>query len=408
LQPVPTAERIRTLDVLRGFALFGILVVNVELFGWPIYKMFTSSRAPAAPADLIGDWMVRFLFQGKFYLLFSFLFGLGVVIQWQRAQAHGRRFGPFFCRRLLVLLAIGLAHAFLLWEGDILVCYALCGFLLLAFCNCQPKTLLVWAVVFSMIPLLMYTGIWLLVTLASLVPEGAKAVREEFARQDAAFARLTEQNLHIFREGNLRDIFAARARNALFAWQCLFFYAPTVIGMFLVGLYAGRRGVLHHPAANLRFIRRTLFWGFALGLPIGVAYSFAAGSGNFMKIDLMLLASMTALAISGPALCLAYAATLTLLLQRDSWKARLRPIAAAGQMALSNYLLQSVVCTFIFYSYGLAWYGSVGRASALVLAVVVYAGQLLLSVWWLKRFRFGPAEWLWRSLTYGQRQPIRV
>lgn len=408
LQPIGPAERIETLDVLRGFALFGILMVNMELFGWPIYQMFTGTRAWTARPDLIVDWLVRLLMQGKFYLLFSFLFGLGAAVQFARAEERGVRSGGFFCRRLLVLLGIGLAHAFLIWEGDILVCYALCGFMLLAFRSCKPRTILIWAAVFSLIPLLIYTGIWLLITLVSLVPESAKPIREEFARQNAAFAALTEKDIHVFSQGTVGEIFVARARNVFFTWQCLFAYAPAVVGMFLVGLYAGKRRLLHQPEANLRLLRRTLLWGLLIGLPTGVAYAIASGSSNTFTVNLRFWAGMTALSINGPALCLAYVATLALLLRRDGWKRRLRPLAAAGQMGLTNYLLQSLVCTFLFYSYGLGWYGSVGRASSAGLALLIYAAQLPLSSWWLNRFRFGPAEWLWRSLTYRKPQPMRL
>jgi len=408
LQPVGTAERIQALDVLRGFALLGILVVNVELFGWPMYQMFMGPRVWTARADLILDWAVRFLVQGKFYLLFSFLFGLGAAVQFGRAEAHGMRSGRFFCRRLLVLLGIGLAHALLLWEGDILVCYALCGFMLLAFRNRKPKTLIVWAAIFSLVPLLIYTLIWAVVAVGSLVPEGAKAIHDEFARQKAGFAALTEKDLHVFSQGTLGEIFAARARNVLFTWQCLFFYAPAVLGMFVLGLYAGKRRILQEPCANARFLRCTLLWGLGLGLPTGVVYAVTSGMSNMLDINLVLVASMAAITLSGPALCLGYAAAFALLLQHDDWKGKLRPMAAAGQMALTNYLLQSLICTTIFYSYGLGWYGSVSRFAALGLAAVIYAVQLPLSVWWLKRFRFGPAEWAWRTLTYGKLQPMRL
>ncbi len=408
LQPVSTGERIETLDVLRGFALFGILIVNMELFGWPMYQVFTGGHRWTSPADLIVDWMARFLVQGKFYLLFSFLFGLGASVQFQRAQARGVRSGGFFCRRLLVLLGIGLAHAFLLWDGDILVCYALCGFMLLAFRNRKPGTMIVWAAVFTLIPLLLYGLIWAMVTLGSLVPEGAKAFQQEFARQNEAFTALMKTDLRVFGHGTLGEIFAARARNVLFTWQCLFFYAPAVIGMFLLGLYAGKRRLLQEPEANLRFIRGALIWGLGFGLPLGVVYAVTSGQTAMLNVNLKWLVSIAVLTIGGPALCLSYAAAVILWLRRDSWKGRLRPVAAAGQMALTNYLLQSLVCTFIFYSYGLGWYGSVGRASALLLAAGLYALQLPLSFWWLRRFRFGPAEWLWRTLTYGRRQPMRL
>ncbi len=407
LQPVSAAERIRALDVVRGFALLGILIVNIQLFGWPLYQLLIGSRAWATRADAVMDWVVRFLVEGKFYVLFSFLFGLGAAIQFQRAEAHGTRFGGRFCRRLLALLGIGLAHGFLLWEGDILVCYALCGFLLLAFRKRKPVTLVVWAAALSLIPVLLYALICGLIALASLHPEGAKAVHQALAEQKEVAARMVQEDLRVFGTGTLGQIFAARARNVLFGWQCLLFYYPTVVAMFLLGLYAGKRRILHKPEEHIGFMRRTLFWGLTFGLPSGVVHAVTSWHSAPMDMNLTLVASVAALAISGPALALAYAAGLTLLLRKDTGNRILRAMAAAGQMALSNYLLQSLVCTTLFYSYGLAWYGSVGRTAGVGLALLIYTVQLPLSVWWLGRFRFGPAEWVWRSVTYGRLQPMR-
>jgi uncharacterized protein len=178
--------------------------------------------------------------------------------------------------------------------------------------------------------------------------------------------------------------------------------------MFLVGLYAGKRRLLHDVEANTGFIRRLLVWGLCLGLPANLIYTIGFEFADPSRVNFVWVIAMAAHAVGGPALCFAYAAAITLLLRRENWERRLRPLAGAGRMALSNYLLQSVVCTTIFYSYGLGWYGSVERAAGLVLVASIYASQIPLSVWWLKHFRFGPAEWFWRTLTYGKRQPMRV
>ncbi len=408
LQPVGEEERIRTLDVLRGFALFGILVVNMELFGWPMQKLFLGGVGWTARADVIAEWVARFLFQGKFYLLFSFLFGMGVAVQAERAEVHGRSFGGFFCRRLLVLLGIGLAHALLLWEGDILVSYALCGFLLLAFRKCKPKTLLVWAAVFWVLPILCYFVIWAVIALVSLLPEGAKAVQEGFAREQKATEQLIQENMRLFSHGTIREIFATRARNVLFSWQYIFFFGPSVISMFLLGLYTGKRRILRELEQNRKLIRGTLRWGMVVGLPAGVAYVITAAHSRMLEMNFTVVASLTALEVTGVALSLAYAAGFTLLLGNQRWQRRLTAVGSAGRMALSNYLLQSLVCTTLFYSYGLGWYGSVGRAAGLALAGLIYTAQLAFSAWWLRQFRFGPAEWVWRSLTYGQSQKMRI
>jgi len=408
LSPVSAAERIETLDVLRGFALFGILTVNMTLFSWPVYQMFVVGREWDTPADDLADWVVRFLAEGKFYLLFSFLFGMGMAIQMERAAARGAAFAGRFCRRLLVLLGIGLFHAFVIWEGDILVSYALFGFLLLVFRKCKPRTLLIWAAILFLIPVALYTLFAGMIAIGSLVPEGAKAIEQEFARANQYYTEMADENLRVFAHGSVAEVFAQRARDVLFMWQYTWFYAPNFLAMFLLGLYAGKRRLLHEVEAHIGFIRRLLVWGLCLGIPANAVYTIGFEFANPSQMDFVWVIAMAAYAVGGPALCFAYASGITLLLRRENWDQRLLPVAAAGRMALSNYLLQSLVCTMIFYSYGLGWYGSVGRAAGLGLVAIIYAAQLPLSLWWLKHFRFGPAEWLWRTLTYGKRQPMRV
>ncbi|MCW5554196.1 MAG: DUF418 domain-containing protein [Verrucomicrobiae bacterium] len=406
--PVAPAERIETLDVLRGFALLGILLVNMALFSWPCYDLFMANQPWTTRADVAADWLVRIFAEGKFISLFSFLFGLGMAIQMERAAARGAGFVGRYARRLLALLAIGLAHAFLIWEGDILVVYALFGFLLLAFRYRRPTTLLVWAGICLVLPVLIYALLAAMMTLATFVPGAAESIQKELAATNAWYEQASAENLRAFAHGNLAEVFAQRARNVLFLYQYVWYYAPMFFAMFLFGLYAGRRRLLHDLEANLGFIRRTLGWGLALGLPANLIYTVTYAVADPASASPLWVVSAATLAVGGPALCLAYAAGLTLLLRRPGAHQWLHPLAAVGRMALTNYLLQSVVCTTLFYSYGLGWYGSVGRAPGVVLALIIYAAQIPFSVWWLKRFRFGPMEWLWRTLTYARRQPMRL
>jgi uncharacterized protein len=407
-EPVPAAERYEALDLVRGFALFGILVVNMALFSWPAYSVLTGGRAWPTRLDVVADWLARFLAEGKFYPLFSFLFGIGITIQMERAQAHGRNFLGVYSRRLLALLAIGLAHAFLVWEGDVLMVYALFGFLMLAFRNRKPRTLLVWAGIFLAIPVAIYAVLSALMAIGSLVPSIDAEIQKALAEESDFYARLTDENLRVFARGSFAEICAARARNVGLAWQYLWSFAPTFLAMFLIGVYAGRRRIFQDIEGNLALIRRVALWALVIGLPANALYTIGYELGSPLEFDLVWVAAIAGVSVGGPALSLCYGAGLLLLLRRDDWRRRLRPLAATGRMALSNYLFQSLVCTTIFYSYGLGLYGSVGRAAGLGLAVVIYAIQLPLSVWWLRRFRFGPAEWLWRSLTYGKLQPMRT
>jgi uncharacterized protein len=402
-EPVTAIERIETLDVLRGFALFGILLVNMALFSWPVYQFALAEPVWTRGVDRFADWTVRVLAEGKFYPLFSFLFGLGVAIQMERAEARGAAFAGRYTRRLLVLLGIGLIHAFLIWEGDILVLYALSGFLLLAFRKCRPGTLLVWAAIALGIPLALHVAIGGMMTVGSLVPGFAETIEQEWLKTAETYTYLTKHNLRVFAQGSFSEILVERARNIAFLYSHSWAYGPTVFAMFLSGMYVGRRGIFQDIEKHRDLIRRVTVLSLFLGLPLNLLYAFGYGSAGSLWV-----VAMAALMVGGPALSLGYAGALTLLLRRNSWQLRLRPVAAAGRMALSNYLFQSVTCTTIFYSYGFGLYGSVGRTAGLALAVVIYTAQLPISVWWLSRFRCGPVEWLWRSLTYGRRQPMRL
>ncbi len=190
----------------------------------------------------------------------------------------------------------------------------------------------------------------------------------------------------------------------LFWW----FGAPTILAMFLLGLYAGRRGVFQDLSAHRALVRGVAWAGLLLGLPLKGIYAWLAShlAENF---SLLVFSQTLLFFFLAPALlCLGYLSAMTLLLQRERWRQRLGWLPAVGRMALSNYLLQSVIGTLIFYNYGLGLYGQVSATVGVLLTLAIYMVQVLLSTWWLRRFRFGPAEWLWRSLTYGQRQPMRI
>jgi uncharacterized protein len=407
LTPVPAQERIATLDVLRGFALFGILTVNMLGFSWPVEMMMLRADFWDAPADVIADGAIQFLAEGKFYPLFAFLFGLGAALQMERAESLGAKFTGRFCRRLLVLLGFGLAHALLLWEGDILVWYAFCGFLLLPFRQRQPKTVLIWAFICLLLPALFILMIWVLLVGLSLIPEFAESIQEALTQEPEAYTWQLEESIRIFAQGSYAEIFAERFSNLLYMWMVGLFYVPTFFAMFLVGLYVGKRRLLQNFVANAGRIRQVLLWGLIIGVPANLFYAAGMAITDMTDVRFVWLLCHAVIIVGGPALSLAYAAAVVLLMQSEFWQRGLRCIATAGRMALSNYLLQSLICTTIFYSYGLGLFGSVGRATGLGLAILIYVVQVGISVWWLQRFQFGPMEWLWRTLTYGKRQPMR-
>ncbi len=407
-RPVQESERIQIVDILRGFALFGILLVNMELFSHPI-QAFILPADPNMPwYDQAAQWLVRFLAEGKFYALFSFLFGLGLTLQMGRVQARGGHFVSLYARRLLVLLVIGLIHAFFIWIGDILTLYALLGFVLLLFRKAQPRTLLIWAGVFWILPLLLNFGTAGLMALGRSVPDGAAQIDAIFAEQSALFQSDAARALAVYGGGSWMEITAQRALDMQFiAYGNLLGLAPNVLAMFLVGMYFGKRQIFQNIEQHLPLFRKLMLWGFVIGVPGNLIYATFTPSLSRLEPSFLLSGVLLAHALGAPALMLAYMSTLTLLSRQPIWGKRFRTLAPVGQMALTNYLTQSLICTFIFYSYGVGLYGQVGTALGLVFAVIIYALQIPFSHWWLGHFLYGPMEWLWRSLIYLQPQPMR-
>jgi uncharacterized protein len=405
LTPVVGRERILTLDVLRGIALLGVVVANVWLwfsgiaFRFPAYEK-ELDRFSLDSAVFVA---IAVLVSGKAVSTFSFLFGHGFAIQLLRAQARGRSVVSTYARRLTVLLFIGLAHMLLLWYGDILTAYAVLGFVLLLFRNRRDRTLLTWAAILLIgMPLLLGGLPWLLTAFGVEVPLPSL---EDIARRNAA-------TLTVFQGGSYPAIVAENVH------QAGKFYAGRkapwmlyMLGLFLIGLYAGRRRMFEDVAAHGVLFRRLIVWG----IPIGLAGSIASAVLHSTLDPAAMLASpplillATALFVVGTVpLAAGYVSAVTLLLETPRWTHRLGVFAPVGRMAFTNYLCQTVVMLLIFYPYGGGRIGRTGPAVNLAIAVAVFAVQIVVSRVWLTHFQFGPLEWIWRSLTYGARQPMRV
>ena len=406
--PVAPAERMLVLDAIRGFALFGILMMNIEFFQRPIQALMLGFNSEQSGLDYAVAWLSFTFVQGKFYTLFSLLFGLGFIVFIDRARQKGAAATALFRRRLWGLLAIGVVHLLLIWSGDILHLYALVGFLLLLFVNTSVKRLCTWAAVLLLMPILL---IWL----GTLALEMAMQVPEEAAKLKAGFAADKEKLLADIARGDL--LYATGGYWQLVQWRlyefqamyispALVLFVPMILGIFLLGAALARTGVLSDPAQHKQFFWRLMWLGYGIGLPLALVWGLYGTEVEMVNPSIRNAALMTCQNLSNLALCLAYLATLVNLSLHKSrvigW------LAPAGRMALSNYLLHSVVFTLLFYGYGFGFYGELGRAAATLLALLLYGFQLWLSGWWLQRYRYGPMEWLWRSLTYGKRQWFRI
>ncbi|WP_293758442.1 DUF418 domain-containing protein [Stenotrophomonas sp.] len=391
-QPIAPDERIATLDVLRGLALLGILLMNMEAFVGPL-DLSTSGIDPHwQGVDRWADAFVYIFVQGKFFTLFSLLFGAGFAVMAQRAEVAGRDFNRFYLRRSLGLLGIGLVHALLLWSGDILVAYALLSFLLLAFRD-APRA---WLPAMGVLAYLAAVGLMLLLgALMLLVPADTTAAQATHAQ--AAI----EAQRQAYGHGTYGQAVLQRLRDFGASLGALLVVGPQVLGMFLIGSWFARSGAIADPEAHRRLFA-WLRWG---ALPLGLALMLACAwyqpwlaPGHF---DLRSAAAYGGTAVAGLLMCLGYLAW------GVRWSHALRGLAPAGRMALSNYLGQSLVCTLLFYGYGLGGFEQMGRAWQLLFAVALFAVQLLLSRVWLHHFRFGPMEWLWRAITYWRLPPLR-
>ena len=390
--PVSSSERILFIDVLRGMALFGILAANMRAFFAPLDCYDHIGVLFHGRADVVAQWFVDALIQGKFITIFSFLFGMGFAIQMTRAQARGARFLSFYPRRLLALALFGLIHGLLIWAGDILLTYAFSGAILLLFRNRQQKTLLWWAGGLVLLPIVVSSAF----------------LRLYFSRFHRPWMDPTPpdmQKLHaviqIYAHGTLRQI---AAQNWV-EWKRelpLTFFAIYATALFLLGMWVWRAGIVQRLDEYRPILKRVCAWCIPIGLVINAYVATVMAIVPPGTVSLWGWSAGVLWLPGSHILSAGYASGLALLFLHEDWKRMLIPFAAVGRTALTNYLLQSVICTLFFYSYTTGLFGRIGPAVGWIPTVVLYAAQVVFSNWWLERYRFGPMEWLWRGMTYGK------
>ena len=383
-RPTAAEERYVTLDVLRGLALFGVLLVNLEtLFRVSLFEQILHFHTDPGRWNHVVDVLLAGLLEFKAVSLFSLMFGIGSAIQAERAAARGVNATRFLVRRYLVLLALGLCHLLLIWNGDILVLYAVCGLLIVPFLRLPA----------SMLAVLGGAAIALPYVVDLPIPFPAA-----YAMQAQAVAAT-----QVYGSGTFMDILAFRFRETgRFIVPLLLGILPQTAGLMLCGIAAWRSGVVREPQRYKRLLATVFVAALGIGATATALQVFSSSTGRRPAFPegLLRLCSFIPLAFS-------YAAGLLLWMT----PARVTPVtslfASLGQMALTNYLTESVVLGFIFYGYGFGLFGRLGSASALLIGIALYIGQLVFSRLWLRHYRFGPVEWLWRSLTYGRWQRMR-
>jgi uncharacterized protein len=397
-RPVTVTDRLDVLDILRGVAVFGILLYNAGALSGYEFLPPDQQRALAwSSADREAIFLLEFLVQGKFYSLFSFLFGVGFAVFISRADARGGNAVGLFKRRLVGLLGIACVHAFLIWFGDILLVYTTLGFFLIPFVRRPDRTVLRWSVGMLLLPIALYTlllGAIVLVGSPSGEPAGDAGLPPVLARAIEGFAH--GSYLDVVR-GN--SLFTA----ANIVRRLLLMFYPRVFGMFLLGFWAGRTRVLADLASHRTLFVRTLIWGTILGLPLAWIGAIMGGSNAPRLPTLGGLAEVAAESIGTPALSLAYGAGIVLLFQRPRPRRIMLSVAPVGRTALSNYLLHSLVGVTLSYGIGFGFWGRLALVPVLACATGFFVLEMIVSRFWLSIAHYGPAEWIWRQFTYGKR-----
>lgn len=379
LQPISLHERVDAIDLMRGFSLFGILLINMLAFHTPLtyidpYKWFSGNMDQTIFTGL--DIFV----QASFYPLFSMLFGYGLMMQFLRAQDYGQPFMPVAVKRLLVLLAFGIVHAFLIWYGDILITYALMGLLLIGMLRLPPGWLLGLGVLLYTLPHLMFTVIMFL---AVMVDPNIYIGYQE-----------AEQSVAAYQSGTFAEIFSRRLTDWYYVNNPFSFIilTVTILPLMMIGAAAAKWRMIEQAAAKKKTWLVLAASSLTLGLLLKSTPYLFDKNYAYQYVQEM---------FGGPLVAIGYAAIIALLSLNLKFTKALSPLVKAGRMSMTVYLTQSIIATGIFYSFGLGLYGQVDLLTGTLIAIGIFVVQLIFAELWFSKFKRGPIEMIWRRWTYG-------
>ncbi|WP_042350523.1 DUF418 domain-containing protein [Bacillus massiliigorillae] len=391
MQSIQESERIQSIDILRGFSILGIFFVNMPAFFSPVYY-YNPATYWKSTSDKFLNGIVDFFAQASFYPLFAFLFGYGAIILAKRLRIKELSFPIYFSRRLVILLLFGCIHAFVLWHGDILITYAICGFFFLLFWKCKGKTLLL-------------TGILIYVFVYGTMIFGIAAI-EKFDDSASMLASLKntqaiESSLQVYSNGSFTEIFSHRFND----WYLvngpsnLWLLVSAILPLIMIGAGFAKQKWLENVKVHNKLLVSLSIFSFIGGV-VCKLLPFFNGKLPYTR---MLIQDY----FGGPLLALFYITIIVLLVENRRIYTVLKPFSYVGRMSISNYLLQSLVCTTIFYSYGLGLYGQISFTMGFCLVILLYSLQMFASKWWLKTYKFGPVEYIWRWGTYGHKPSMK-
>ena len=408
IMPVQAHEREKFMDVLRGFAILGIFIANLGAgFSW--YNASAHLTGPFLNENL--DHKMEFLHQmfieGKFYSIFSLLFGWGIALQIKRGLAKGVSAYPTVRRRLVFMLLLGACHL-LIWNGDIVFFYAMLGFLLLPLSRLSNKVLLITGGLLILSPILLY---WLKMTYPVLNYPSEWLNKTGIKATTALMDIKSEEEFMIkMKSGTWLDQLKANTGGVFFRYSYLVFVSriSKVLGMFLIGYVVGRSDFYK----NIKLHIKTLYYVIAIGIVVGLpcnyflAHYMSTAGGEYYGLKEKGLYQTIVYALGVVPLAMMYVAVFMLLFQTAVGKKCLSLLAPAGKMAFSNYVLQSLAGNFVFLGAGLGYMGEVGPLWFTIFGITFFILQVIMSTIWLKYFNYGPIEWLWRSATYKKWQKM--
>ncbi|MDT8862330.1 DUF418 domain-containing protein [Alkalihalobacillus sp. MEB130] len=380
-RPLKEGDRIIALDMMRGLALLGILLANSLHFQYGLFVLPEIHHLyPLGMIDKIAEGLILVFAQASFYTLFSFLFGYGMAYLKERLEQRTLRFGVVYFRRTFLLLIVGYLHGLFIWDGDILFVYALTAFLLYFFLKLKERGLLIWSFLLLFLMAL---------SIATPEDESTSIVDEQLLQysieenevlssgsySEVVFFRLYADPLGLGIVGDI--IINATAM-------------VSVLGMFLLGAFVARKKWLLDVPKHRRLILRIWWITMLFGFPCKIAYLFIDTNAYEMLHTM----------VGGPLVAMFYASSIVLLATSERGQRWLKPLTYVGRLSLSNYLLQSLVFTTLFYGYGVGLFSNIGVFTGVLLVLVFFTLQVIASKWWLRLFQIGPFEWLWRAGTY--------
>ncbi len=381
-QPTMLSERVHTLDVLRGFSLLGILLVNMFGFYLPLPHIVLSEWFTEAK-DIIWHQTLDIYVQSSFYPLFSILFGYGLAMQFMKSKQTEVNFYKFAPKRLVILFVIGLMHAFLIWWGDILAMYAFCGFFLLALIRLKSGWLLTVALTLNM---LMHAFILFIYSVSGLLT----------AEVDGQFVHImnVQNAIEAYGIGSWTDAFMQRLTDlsVQMSFGMWFFSLFTILPYMLIGAAAAKWQLIER-AKDLK-----LLWGCLAVMCISAGLFIKSAPFTFTETYLLQYLKVY---IGGPILAIGYIAVIVILCLMPVATKVLAPLAKAGRMSMTLYIMQSIICTVIFYNFGFGLYGKVDVALGTYIAIGIFVCQVIIAELWLSKFSQGPLEAAVKRLTYG-------